>query len=130
MEILALIPEFTDKPSSSEIEARIMDVPHLVLTAYHDDKPVGFKIGYERDNSFYSWLGAVLPEFRQSGIAARLADNQENWARHAGYSSVWMKTRNCFPEMLLMALGRGFSIIGFDSREEVSQHRIILAKSL
>lgn len=38
---------------------------HLILTANVDDKPVGFKIGYKRndDGAFYSWCEwNVLPK--------------------------------------------------------------------
>jgi GNAT superfamily N-acetyltransferase len=91
---------------------------------------LGFKIGYERDGQFYSWLGAIIPSFRKMGIATAFANRQEEWARNHGYHTLWMKTRNRFPEMLIMALQRGFVITGFDAREHVREHRIILAKSL
>lgn len=130
MEILPFIPEFTKTPSYEDIQVRLCDVPYLVLTAYQDQRPVGFKIGYERDKAFYSWLGAIHPGYRRLGIASALADYQEKRAKEIGFTSIWMKTRNCFPEMLMMAFSRGFTIIGFDPQDDLNQHRIILAKSL
>ncbi len=44
------------------------------------------------------------------GIASHLADYQEQWAIKQGYKTIWMKTRNRFPQMLLMATQRGFRI--------------------
>ena len=129
-EILAGIPEFSDTPSIEFIQNRISHLPHIILTAYFGDKPVGFKIGYERDQKFYSWLGAVLPGHRRQGIADALADKQEKRAREMGYQVIWMKTRNCFPSMLLMAVRRGFRITHLDLREDILQHRIIMEKSI
>ena len=130
LEVLALIPEFENKPDSAAIQSRLVHLPHLILSASNAAGPIGFKIGYERDGKFYSWLGAITPAYRNKGIATALADKQEEWARIQGYTTIWMKTRNCFPEMLMMAIARGFRIVGFDLREEVGQHRIVLEKSL
>lgn len=130
IQMLGELPEFDSIPSLDEIVARIGSVPHLVLTAYVDSKQAGFKIGYERDGAFYSWLGGVLPRYRRSGVAAELADTQEEWAKSQGYKTIWMKTRNRFPAMLTMAVGRGFQITGFDPRDEIGEHRIVLTKSL
>jgi len=130
IQMLGELPEFDSIPSLDEIMARIGSVPHLVLTAYAEGKHAGFKIGYERDGTFYSWLGGVLPQYRRTGVAARLADTQEEWAKTQGYRTIWMKTRNRFPSMLLMAIGRGFQITGFDPRDKIGEHRIVLTKSL
>jgi len=130
LEVLALIPEFENTPDISGIQSRLAQRPHLILSARIDAGPIGFKIGYERDGNFYSWLGAIAPPYRNKGIGTALANRQEEWARNQGYTAIWMKTRNCFPEMLMMAIGRGFRIVGFDPREEVGQHRIVLEKSI
>lgn len=130
LQILGELPEFDSTPSLDEIATRIGSVPHLVLTAYVDGKQAGFKIGYERDGTFYSWLGGVLPQYRRSGVASRLADTQEAWAKSQGYRTIWMKTRNRFPAMLTMAIGRGFQITGFDPRDRIGEHRIVLTKSI
>ena len=128
--VLRLIPEFENIPDVGSIQKQLIDKPHLILSAYHESTPIGFKIGYERDGKFYSWLGGTLPAYRSKGIASALADKQEEWAKNQGYTTIWMKTRNCFPEMLMMAIGRGFRIVGFDLREVVGQHRIVLEKSI
>ena len=128
--VLSAIPEFENVPSMEAIHKRIDLVPHLVLTAYDDESPVGFKIGYLRDGVFYSWLGAVRPEYRQLEVAKRLAKAQEDWAREHGFGKIWMKTRNCFPQMLIMAIRNGFRITSVDVRDDIHQTRITLEKSL
>jgi predicted GNAT superfamily acetyltransferase len=129
-DLLKCIPEFENIPTMDMIRSRLDHVPHLVLTAHSDQMVVGCKIGYERDGKFYSWLGAVLPDYRSQGVASTLADEQEAWARQQGFIKIWMKTRNCFPQMIQMAVSRGYMIVGFDPREMVGQHRIIFEKSL
>ncbi len=128
--LLTQIPEFEQSVAIDEIVRRTNGVPHLFLTAFVDGQPAGFKLGYEREGDFYSWLGGVLPAYRRRGVAASLADYQESWAKKAGYRRIWMKTRNSFPNMLIMAVKRGFQVVGFDTRDRISDHRIVLAKSI
>ena len=127
---LLLIPEFANVPDVEMIQRRLNPVPHLVLSAHADGRTVGCTLGYERDGRFYSWLGAIHPDYRRHGVATALADYQEKWALDHGYTSIWMKTRNAFPEMLIMAIRRGFLITGLGLRDEVREHRIILEKKL
>lgn len=128
--LLQSLPEFVNSPAATDILDRIAGVPNLVLTAYLDGELCGCKVGYERDGKFYSWLGGVLPAFRQAGIAAVLADRQEAWTVQQGYRTIWMKTRNRFPAMLLMAVRRGFRITAILPEEEIDEHRIVLEKSI
>lgn len=124
------IPEFIDPPSKEEYKRRLKDVPHLILVAFDQDRPVGFKVGYERNGAFYSWMGGVLPSYRRRSIARRLAEKQEAWALGNGYKSVTFKTRNQHKNMLLFALRRGFNIIGFKEKGDVLTNRILLQKVL
>ena len=130
LEVLALIPEFENIPDAVSIQSRLAGKPHLILSARNDCGPLGFKIGYERDGKFYSWLGAVDPAFRTLSVGNRLADEQERWVKDHGYQYLWMKTRNCFPAMLIMALRRGFQIQQIIPYEDHLQNRIILEKTL
>ena len=130
MEVLQAIPEFDLLPTREIIEQRISVVPHLVLTAHDESATLGFKIGYLRDGVFYSWLGAVHPQSRQLGVAKALADEQEQWARQQGYNRIWMKTRNRFPEMLIMAISRGFKITRIEVRDTLGENRIYLEKNI
>ena len=126
------IPEFSDPVYEEKLIQRLKDVPSLILIAYWDSQPAGFKIGYERhkDGSFYSWIGAVLKDHRKKGIARALAEKQEAWAGEQGYTHIRFKTRNCFKAMQCFALKRGFDIIGYEAREDRSQDRIWMEKKL
>lgn len=124
------IPEFHNPPEASEYEKRLNNNPHLILVAFDGNRPVGFKVGYERDGEFYSWMGGVLPSYRRRSLALRLAEKQEEWARRKGYKSVTFKTRNQHKNMLLFALKRGFNVVGFKEKGDVMTNRILLRKVL
>ena len=132
IEIAQHIPEFTDPVLQQTLVTRLSNTPHLILLAYWESSAAGFKVGYERekDGSFYSWIGAVLPTYRKRGIARSLAEAQENWAEEEGYRCIRFKTRNCFKAMQIFALSRGFDIIGYEPREDRSQDRIWMEKGL
>ena len=102
------IPEFRDPPGAGRYQERLTGVPHLILVAKVDGKLAGFKVGYERDGYFYSWMGGVLPAFRRFGVAKKLADVQEDWARQQGYDAITFKTRNQHKGMLIFALKKRF----------------------
>lgn len=95
-----------------------------------EGQPVAFKLGYSRTQTeFYSWLGAVLPEYRGLGIASDLMKAQHAWCKSQGYQVVETKTQNRFREMLLLNISAGFEIIGTHDSNEAGL-KIILRKKL
>ncbi len=124
------LPEFIDPPPASVYTERFEGVPHCIFIALWEGSAAGFKVGYERDGLFYSWLGGVLPAYRRRGIASALADHQEAWARANGYSTITFKTRNQHKNMLIFALQNGFDIVGFKEKDQVETNRILLRKVL
>lgn len=126
------IPEFEDSYSLNDYQQRLGPAKHLILVAEWDQKPAGFKIGYDRfnDGSFYSWMGGVLPEYRKKGIAEKLAGYQENWAKENGFKSIKLKTRKKHQAMIAFLLDRGFSITKEDPNENPIETRIWMEKIL
>ncbi|MFC1887354.1 GNAT family N-acetyltransferase [Candidatus Cloacimonadota bacterium] len=132
LELIEYIPEFEPIHNYSDFESRFFDNNFLILIAYWNDDAVGFKVGYDRfhDGSFYSWLGAVLPEFRRKGIAHNLSLEQEEWAVKNGYKTIKIRTRNKFPKMLQLLIKNGFKIIEFEKKTDLDESRIMLEKQL
>ena len=125
------IPELVDPYPAAEYERRLEGVPHLILAAYTaTDEAVGFKVAYERDGFFYSWMGGVHPDYRRRGLARRLAEAQEAWARGRGYSTLTFKPRNRLKAMLCFALQRGFDIVRVAPQPDPAESRIWLRKTL
>ncbi len=130
LKISKQIPEFEDPYEISEYEKRLKDKWHLILIAFWKGKPVGFKIGYQVEDHFYSWLGGVLPECRNNGIAKELACFQQNRIKEKGINKVKMKTRNKHKAMLQFALSDGFYISGLEKQDSRKESRIFLDKEL
>lgn len=131
VELSKQIPAFHQPYEAEEYAKRLDDVPHLILVAYENEKAVGFKVGYERAGvGFYSWMGGVLPSHHRKGIARRLAETQETWARQQGYKSITFKTLNRHRSMLHFAIQNGFYFIKVDPRPEIEENRIWLRKDL
>ena len=125
------IPEFDSPYNVDEYENRL-DESASILTAELNDQPIGFKVGYDRfkDGSFYSWMGGILPNHRQNGVASALADYQESWAIKNGYKSIKLKTRNKYEAMISFAIDRGFDIIDSETNEDIPEMRIWMEKIL
>lgn len=130
VQLTQLIPEFINPHGAAEYHKRLDGVNHLILIAFWEGEAAGFKVGYEKPDTFYSWMGGVLPLFRGKGIAKALADYQENWAKIEGYTTVTFKTRNSHKGMLLFALKNGFDIIGFKEKATLAENRILLRKNV
>jgi predicted GNAT superfamily acetyltransferase len=85
----------------------------MMLMAYKNDEPVGFKFGYATSkDTFYSWTGGVIPFERRHGIAKELLKRQHAWCIENKFKFIEIKRRNKFPEMLALNIKSGFKIIG------------------
>lgn len=126
------VPEFFQPYSEATYEERLEGKPHLILIAEVDGMPAGFKVGYQKetDSEFYSWMGGVLAFYRRMGIATKLAESQESWAKEKGYRIFKFKTRNRLTKMLHFGLHRGFMITDVIKNEKLEEYRIILEKPL
>ena len=83
----------------------------LSVLAYYENELIGFKIGYPYNKDiFYSWVGGVLPKYRNLGIASQLALLQEQWTKQNGFTTLRTKSMNRFKSMIIMNLKNGFDI--------------------
>ena len=129
--VLTQIPEMQQLNDVAALQARIGERPYLALVAYRQQQPVACKLGYEWDqHTFYSWLGGVLPEQRRSGLAQRLLEQQQLWARQHGYQTVRVKSMNRYPNMLRLLINNGYQIVDYEHRGSPDNAKIHFAKSL
>lgn len=92
--------------------------PYLLLLAYEDEKPVGFKLGFATENvNFYSWLGGILPEYQGLGVGALLITKQHEWCLKNNFKTITTKTRNQFSKMISLNLAYGFKIINTEIKD-------------
>ncbi|NMH66685.1 GNAT family N-acetyltransferase [Shewanella salipaludis] len=131
-DLCAQIPEFDSPRSHEEYSERLPPRRSLLLLAKIQGEPAGFKLGYALDdNTFYSWLGGVLPDFRQLGLGKALLTCQEDWARTRGYRNIQVKSRNRFPAMLCMLLSQQYRVTSLqtDARDTLD-NRLTLNKNI
>ncbi|HPR61612.1 MAG TPA: GNAT family N-acetyltransferase [Prolixibacteraceae bacterium] len=132
VDLLNQIPEFDADFSVKMILDRIASAESIIIVAKFAGKIVGCKIAYNRyfDGSIYSWLGAVLPPFRNQGVALGLLNKLEEQARLKFFRSIRFKTRNKHVDMLRFALKNGFHVIGFEAKKPETESRIELFKPI
>lgn len=114
-EMLKLDEQIFPRPLSREkLTAELAAKNNIsVFIAYLDKRPVGFKVGFERSKRiYYSWIGGVLSDYRQQGIAQVLMKQQHEHAAGLGYKVVCTQTDNSFKPMIILNLKSGFGIRG------------------
>lgn len=130
--VLNKLPEF-DAPFDEAMLLRRLNQPGaILLLAEFAGKPIGCKLAYNRyhDGSVYSWLGGVLPPYRNMGVASALLDELVLQAGRMFFNAIRMKTRNRHVGMLRFVLKRNFTIMGFVAKEPTSESRIELIRYL
>ena len=132
--IAALVAQTPELDQSFDVTEAHLRLQHdgLLLTAELDGAAVGFKIGYNRfkDGSYYSWLGAVLPEFRGHDVAQQLLVYQEQWVKARGYTGIYVKTRNRFVGMRILLAKNSYHQVGLESQPDSAEHRLLHYKAL
>ncbi|MGZ3726967.1 MAG: GNAT family N-acetyltransferase [Pseudobdellovibrio sp.] len=109
-----LEPSFNQSFNSSSFKSRMDQYKNILcVEAYDGDQLVGFKIGYALDNdTFYSWLGGVLPDYQKLGLGSELMRQQHHWCKSHSYKKIETKSQNEYTGMIKLNLNFGFRITG------------------
>ena len=131
IEIDAEIPEFVPKNSKSKIRQRLEGRLYYLLLASVGEEKVGYKLGYQiSETGFYSWCGAVHPDYRGNGIAKSLLKRQESWALNQGFQSIHVRSMNRFPSMLQLLISNGYQICDYKNSGDPERSKICFVKRL
>lgn len=125
--------EFDGKDTKAEdFEKRYQDKKKLIIVAYYENVPIGYIIGYDRDNdgSFYCWMAGVDNNYRRLGALTTLMNYQMNWAKNKGYNKLKIRTRNNRREMLSFLVKNDFNFVSVEQRDDITENRINLEHSL
>ncbi len=109
-----------DRPEAGTLEYcfnRIGTSKHIILAAYYNDENIGYLIGYEKDNSFYCWVVAVVEEHRRKGVFTEMMNIFKNRAKDLGYNKVTLKTLNNKREMLSYLVKDNWNFISIEENE-------------
>lgn len=128
------IPEFAPNPPKTleDFQKEIDKADNLILVAYLDSVPVGYVVGYDKfkDGSFYSWMGGVIPEYREFGVYKVLKNFQEELVKQKGYKSIKVKTWNRRVEMRIFLAKSGYNIIALEEKSNPLDNRLMHEKIL
>ena len=102
----------------------------LMLMAYSDAKPIGFKIGYQQnEETFYSAKGGVLKPYRRKGIARLMLHDMIDRVSASGYKRFAFDTfPNKHPGMTILGLEEGFTVIKADFNTVFQDYRLQFEK--
>lgn len=130
-DILELYAKLFEDADLNFFKKRYASHPKLIsILAYDNETLVGFKIGYPYNEiTFYSWIGGVLPKYRQQSIAHLLAEYQESVAKSQGFKILRTKSMNRFKPMMILNLKRGFNITNIYTNTK-EQTKIVFEKLL
>jgi GNAT superfamily N-acetyltransferase len=131
-QVLALYEAIFGEAPAEKVGTRLREKPDLLTLIFEDDhaRAVAYKVGYRQTaDTFYSWIGGVLPECRGQGLADRLMIRQHAWAAERGYRYVETKTLNRWRKMLIINLKHGFDIVETSPGNDGAL-RILLRKNL
>ena len=125
------IPEFEQATTLERLQSRLDGAVSLILVAKLEGALVGYKVGYQlTEETFYSWLGGVIPEHRKHGVATLLLNYQEKWVLNSGYKQIKVKSMNRFPGMLNLLRSNGYEIVGIEESFCGSEDKIVFLKRL
>ena len=131
VELMAQLPEFDESHDVDALVSRLQSQPHLALLSFVEGELAGFKLGYALDDTtFYSWLGGVLPDFRNLGLAKSMLLAQEAWAKSQGYEVMEVKTMNRYAAMLTMLVSNGYQVIALATNDDIKLNKMTLRKHL
>lgn len=106
----------------------------LALIAFIDNKAVAFKLGFsepEKPQSFYSWSGGVLPDFRSLAIASKLMKTQHSLLKEMKVSEVTTKCREDRLEMISLNKKFGFNLVEtYQSQQNPKYQKHLFVKDL
>ncbi|BDM62793.1 N-acetyltransferase GCN5 [Shewanella sp. NFH-SH190041] len=131
MQLYQQLPEFDNRHQLSDLSNTLQHKSHLLQLGYIAGELAGFKLGYAlNDQIFYSWLGGVLPDYRNLGLAKHMLQQQEQWAKTQGYQVMQVKSSNRFRAMLTMLISRGYHITALAEHSNIADHQLTLQKPL
>jgi predicted GNAT superfamily acetyltransferase len=93
----------------------------ILLGAYLDGVLIGYKFGYREDSeTFHSWMGGVLEEYRGQKVATELLHFQEKLLQSRGYKYVTVNTvKSKYPNMFNFLLKQGYIVESTSEQKEL-----------
>lgn len=113
-----------------DYKKRLEGINPIIFVAEDNGKIIGDCISFEKDNKFYLWISGVLKDYRNRGIASKLFDLREQYAREHNYKKIFTKVYNVSKEMLKLINKRGYKIIEIQKNSNTKYNANILELSI
>jgi ribosomal protein S18 acetylase RimI-like enzyme len=102
--------------SADRIRERFAEGPNWL--AFLENEPVGTVSGLPEEGRFYIRSMAIKPTVQRGGIGQKLLDTIENFAREAGYTTLYLYTTHVLPGAKRLYEKNGFYIVRETAPEE------------
>lgn len=114
--VFSAFPDFKEYSPKIAFEIMEKSINPTVIKVYDASNTlVGFSMCYERYPSYYHfWELGVLEECRGAGIATKIYEVVEAYAKDKGYKGVSLNTFNCFKSNIRLLIKRGYIIYELD----------------
>lgn len=111
--------------SLEHYKEKLKDLEPKIFIAKFNGEIIGDSISFDKNGSLYIWIMGVLKEHRKKGIATKLFENNEQFARTNKYKSVTVKVYNVSKEMLRVLLARGYQITNVEQSESDTKYNAV-----
>ena len=132
LKVFPKIVEF-DRKEAGTVEFcnnKLKDLDTLFLSAYVEDKNVGYLIAYDKKDSFHCWVSGVDPNYRRKGIHTEMMNKFELYAKKHGYNKVTLKTMNNKREMLSYMVKNNWNFTKVIPKTDIMENEILLEKKI
>jgi len=120
---------YDSKPYSiDEYRERLSKGDPVIYIAKFDDMIIGNIISIKKEDSLYLWILGVSEKFRKCGVASRLFELTEQYAKKNNFNSITTKVYNVSKEMLRISLKRGYKIVDMDKHESNTEYNSVHLK--
>lgn len=132
LKVFNLIPEWDRKEAGTVnyCKERINGKDSLILSAYFNDQNIGYLIAYQKDDSFYCWVAAVIPSFRRMGILTKMMNIYEKYAKKNNYKKLTLKTLNNKREMLNFLVKNNWNFVNIINNDDSVLNEILVEKEI
>ncbi|KKP67743.1 MAG: GCN5-related N-acetyltransferase [Candidatus Moranbacteria bacterium GW2011_GWE1_35_17] len=114
--------------SFNQYQERLKNLEPKIFVAKIGDRIIGNSISYNKENSLYVWIMGVLKDCRNKGIATKLFENNEQFAKENNYESVIAKVYNVSQEMIRLLLARNYQIVDIEKSDSNPKYNAVHLK--
>jgi polyisoprenyl-phosphate glycosyltransferase len=116
--------------SYKHYEQRLRNKTSYILLARAHRKLVANSIAYVEDNNLYIWILGVKKEFRKRGIASKLLELNEKYAKKYKLTAVTAKVYNVSSTMQTLHIKKGYLITKFKKGKNPQLNEVHFEKKL